>query len=116
MSSLQTRPNLHHAGMPSPLGPSVAQGPTPGINFAVFSQHATSMILEVYQSDGSAAASFPLQRDGNRTEDVWHVCIEGLPKAGVLLFSFRSLLRVCLWSTRSRVGGGNANLLRVPGL
>lgn len=81
--------------MPSPLGPSVATGPTPGINFAVFSQHATSMILELYQSDGSAAGSFPLQRDGNRTEDVWHVCIEGLPKVGVL-FLFAVLVLVPL--------------------
>jgi len=65
------------------LGPSVAEGAVPGINFAVFSQHATSVTLELFHSDGSQAASFPLQRDGNRTEDVWHVCIEGLPKAGV---------------------------------
>lgn len=72
---------LIDAGSAEPLGPSVADG---GINFAVFSQHATAVTLELYNSDGSEAASYPLDRQSNRTGDIWHITIQGLPKSGVL--------------------------------
>ena len=67
-------------GHAEPLGPSELPGSKPGINFAVFSEHATSVTLELYNSDGSGAASFPLERTGN----TWHVGVAGLPKSGVL--------------------------------
>ena len=55
-------------------------GNKPGINFAVFSEHASSVTLELYNSDGSGAASFPLER----TDNTWHIGVAGLPKSGVL--------------------------------
>ena len=74
---------LPFAGSPSPLGPSVSTSPT-AINFAVFSQHASAVSLEVFHSNGASVRSFALSKDSNRTGDIWHIAIEGLPKSGVL--------------------------------
>ena len=73
-----------HAGAPSPLGPCLAEGSDTEINFAVFSQHATAVTLELYNGDGTHAKSFPLNPESNRSLDIWHVAIEGLPTSGVL--------------------------------
>ena len=66
------------------MGPSVSETSKPGINFAVFSQHASAVTLEIYHSNGASVQSFPLSRDSNRTGDIWHIALEGLPKSGVL--------------------------------
>ena len=42
------------------------------------------MTLEIYHSNGSCLQSFALGKDSNRTGDVWHIAIEGLPKSGIL--------------------------------
>ena len=52
-----------------------------GINFALFSRHASSVTLVLYNGDGPTADSVevPCVRSG----DNWHVMVEGLPDAGV---------------------------------
>lgn len=63
-------------GHPLPLGATVERG---GINFAIFSRHATAVTLVLFLS-GSAMemAAFPLDRKRNRTGDVWHAFVAGL--------------------------------------
>ena len=73
------------AGNPEPLGPSVLGD---SVNFAVFSQNATSVSLELYDSSGGQAGSFKLDGESNRSGDVWHIAVEGLPRSGVL-YGFR---------------------------
>ena len=63
-------------GYPLPLGATVERG---GINFAIFSRHATAVTLVLFLP-GSAAeiAAFPLDPKRNRTGDVWHAFVAGL--------------------------------------
>jgi glycogen operon protein len=63
-------------GHPLPLGATVERG---GINFAIFSRHATAVTLVLFLP-GSAMemAAFPLDRKRNRTGDVWHAFVAGL--------------------------------------
>ena len=65
------------AGKPEPLGPSPTKG---GVNFAVFSAHATGMKLCLYDSENKPIDELVMQRSG----DVWHVEAQGCPKKGVL--------------------------------
>ncbi len=93
------------AGQPSPLGTS-KQGN--GVNFAIFSQHATQVRLEFYGSPDSSVPQRVIDLDSNinRTGDVWHVLVQGIkpgqlyayrmggpydPKAGHR-FNFKKLL------------------------
>jgi len=63
-------------GHPLPLGATVVRG---GINFAIFSRHATSVILVLFQpGEAEPMARFPLDRQCNRTGHVWHAFISGL--------------------------------------
>ena len=63
-------------GSPAPLGASIHKN---GINFAVFSKHATSVILVVFISgEHEPVAEIPLDPDLNRTGDIWHIFIQGL--------------------------------------
>ena len=63
-------------GYPLPLGATVERG---GINFAIFSRHATAVTLVLFLP-GSATeiAAFPLDPKRNRTGDVWHAFVAGL--------------------------------------
>jgi len=63
-------------GFPYPLGATVTDD---GINYAVFSRHATSVFLELFREadDHRPAASLELDPDRNRTGDVWHVHVHG---------------------------------------
>ncbi|KAG2441403.1 hypothetical protein HYH02_009991 [Chlamydomonas schloesseri] len=64
------------AGKPEPLGPSRTGS---GVNFALFSRHAKSVRLCLF--DGEAQ---PLgEVDCNRTGDVWHVELADLPLSGL---------------------------------
>jgi glycogen operon protein len=51
------------------------------VNFALFSRHATRVRLELFDhpEDGTAARVIDLDPARNRTGDVWHVWIEGVP-------------------------------------
>ncbi|MDR1613261.1 MAG: glycogen debranching protein GlgX [Planctomycetota bacterium] len=58
-------------GIPLPLGPNLT---VRGVNFSVFSQHATVMTLVLFADDqGPPAAEIPLDPKLNRTGDVWHI-------------------------------------------
>ncbi|MEA3296448.1 MAG: glycogen debranching protein GlgX [candidate division Zixibacteria bacterium] len=64
-------------GNPLPLGVTVLPD---GINFAVFSGGATSVMLVLFNSgDEDPIAQFPLDPGFNRTGNVWHARISGLP-------------------------------------
>ena len=63
-------------GHPLPMGATIERG---GINFAIFSRHATSVTLILFShSSGGEIAAFPLESRYNRTGDVWHAFIAGL--------------------------------------
>ncbi len=67
--------NVHlRAGEPTPLG---ATWDGRGVNFAIFSRHATRIELCLFASADAQreAVSIPLT---SRTEDTWHVYVEGL--------------------------------------
>ena len=64
-------------GRPQPIGAVMTAD---GINFAVFSRHATAVTLVVLPEAGSAAiAEITLDPLRNRTGDIWHVRVVGLP-------------------------------------
>ena len=63
-------------GHPLPLGASVQRG---GINFSIFSRHATGVTLLLFQPGvETEMAAFPFDNQYNRTGDVWHAFIAGL--------------------------------------
>jgi isoamylase len=64
-------------GSPLPLG--ATQRGT-GVNFALFSRHATRVRLELFDQpqDSTPARSILLDPTHHRTGDVWHVWVEGL--------------------------------------
>src|ERR1039457_6293111 len=67
-------------GVPLPLGAWCQRG---GVNFSIFSKHATSCTLVLLQpGDEQPFAEFILDPRSNRTGQVWHVFVEGLD-AGV---------------------------------
>lgn len=71
------------SGRPWPLGASLH---SEGVNFAVFSGHATGIELCLYSPDGRRElARIPI---ADRSGDIWHVLISGI-KAGQL-YGFRA--------------------------
>ncbi len=64
-------------GHPRPFGATPLSG---GVNFAVFSRHATSMVLCLYSKpdDGTPIFEQRLDPRQNRTGDIWHVLVEGI--------------------------------------
>ena len=63
-------------GRPEPLGATLSRG---GINFALFSRHATAVTLAVFAPGAEAPEFlFPLDPRLNRTGDVWHAFVAGL--------------------------------------
>jgi isoamylase len=73
-------------GVALPLGTNEIAG---GINFAVFSRHATAVRLELFAdpSDAIATTSILLDPERNRTGDIWHVWVGGLGSGQ--LYSYR---------------------------
>jgi isoamylase len=67
------------AGNPLPLGGAHQYGD--GVNFVLFSRHATRVRLELYQKadDPSPSNIINLDPAGHRTGDVWHVWLRGVP-------------------------------------
>ncbi|MDH4088014.1 MAG: hypothetical protein OEV04_13360 [Nitrospira sp.] len=65
-------------GVPLPLG-AYARGE--GVNFAIFSRHASRVRLELFDHPEDATATRVIELDParHRTGDVWHVWIEGIP-------------------------------------
>jgi glycogen operon protein len=74
-------------GLPLPLGTEIRDG---GVNFAVFSRHATQVWLEIYDKPTASepAEVIGLDPSANRTGDIWHVWVEGL--APGTLYGYRA--------------------------
>ncbi len=69
-------PQVDH-GAPLPLGATSQQE---GINFALFSQHATQVTLSLFALGGKKPfLTLPLNPEINRTGWTWHVYVKGLP-------------------------------------
>ncbi|MBW8364677.1 MAG: glycogen debranching protein GlgX [Rhizobium sp.] len=64
-------------GMPLPLGAHESEG---GVNFALFSRHASRVRLELFDRthDAVPARALDLDPARNRTGDVWHVWVQGV--------------------------------------
>jgi isoamylase len=63
-------------GHPLPYGAAVRRN---GVNFAVFSRHATSVVLVLFApGDGEPVLELPLDPRYNKTGDVWHALVEGI--------------------------------------
>jgi glycogen operon protein len=63
-------------GYCSPFGPSVRNG---GVNFALFSRHATQVDLVLFEAGKTEPiAEIPLDSTLNKTGDVWHILVRGL--------------------------------------
>src|SRR5437867_1730661 len=75
------------AGKSSPLGATVADG---GVNFSVFSRHATAMELLLFdrEDDARPARTVPIDPADNRTYHYWHVFVPQL-KPGQI-YGFRA--------------------------
>ncbi len=60
-----------------PLGAHESGG---GVNFALFSRHASRVRLELFDqpADATPARVIELDPESNRTGDVWHVWVEGI--------------------------------------
>jgi glycogen operon protein len=71
------------AGNPVPIGGAHEQGN--GVNFVLFSRHATGVRLELYQNadDSSPSRIIDFDQVRHRTGDVWHVWVRGI-RAGQL--------------------------------
>lgn len=74
------------AGNPLPFGAHQHAG---GVNFALFSRHATRVLLELYDSPAARSPTRVLDLDParHRTGDVWHVWVRGI--APGQLYGFR---------------------------
>ena len=71
-----------HPGKPLPWGATVFEH---GVQFAVFSRHATSIVLQLFDKSEDRDPSFEIELDPerNKTGDIWHIFMEGI-KAGQL--------------------------------
>jgi len=57
-----------------------------GVNFAIFSRHAESVVLvldfgNISDNDECRQREFPLDPKKNRTGDIWHVLVKNLPRS-----------------------------------
>ena len=69
-----------------PLGATVRRH---GVNFSVFSKHATSCDLVLLEPGiPRAIATFPLDPHSNRTGQVWHIFVEGLDAGAHYAYRF----------------------------
>ena len=64
-------------GVPLPLGTHESEG---GVNFALFSRHASRVRLELFDkpTDAKPAKVIDFDPARNRTGDVWHAWVEGI--------------------------------------
>lgn len=74
------------SGMPFPFGAHLRGN---GVNFAIFSRHATGVRLDLFDhpEDVMPARSIILDAARNKTGDVWHVWLEGIQPGQ--LYGFR---------------------------
>ena len=64
-------------GSPLPLGTTVSER---GVQFSLFSRHATSILLQLFSSskDKEPSHEITLDPEINKTGDVWHIFLEGI--------------------------------------
>jgi len=63
-------------GCPLPIGPSITHT---GINFSVFSRHATAVTLVLFpKSESDPRVEVVLDPRYNKTGDIWHIHVAGL--------------------------------------
>jgi glycogen operon protein len=68
-----------YRGRPLPLGVTTSQQ---GLNFALLCRHGTSVTLVIEADDtGELIANIPLDPIKNRTGDLWHITVSGLPNS-----------------------------------
>lgn len=74
---VKSRP-ITTSGLPSPLGATPCRD---GVNFSVFSKHASAVDLLLFGSadDAEAEHVIRLTSSENRTYHYWHVLVQGLP-------------------------------------
>ncbi|MBO4705412.1 MAG: glycogen debranching protein GlgX [Spirochaetaceae bacterium] len=72
-------------GNPLPYGAVVTEK---GVNFSLFSRHATSIILSLFKDQNDSEPYFTYTFDPlkDRTGDIWHVFIEGLKPGALYLY------------------------------
>lgn len=72
-------------GQPIPLGATVTAG---GVNFAIFSRHATRVWLMLFDNpgDGQPSHEFKLDPAINRTGDIWHIHLSGVQHGQLYLY------------------------------
>ncbi|WP_024469219.1 glycogen debranching protein GlgX [Treponema pedis] len=77
-------------GKPLPLGAKVNSY---GVNFCVFSRHASSVTLHLFENekDEKPAFSFKLDPNINKTGDLWHIFVKGLKKGAFYLYTASGL-------------------------
>lgn len=61
------------------LGSNVSNN---GVNFGIYSKHATKVVLNIFDDENSSQALFSCELNSkiNRTGDVWHIFLEGIKK------------------------------------
>lgn len=74
------------SGLPFPLGATVRGN---GVNFAIFSRHASGVRLDLFErpEDANPQRTIILDDARNKTGDIWHVWLEGI--APGQLYGFR---------------------------
>lgn len=72
-------------GSPLPSGATVSGD---GVNFSIFSRHAFSVTLDIFEKseDTAPSCSYTLDPAKNKTGDMWHVFVKGLPKNALYLY------------------------------
>ena len=72
-------------GSPLPAGAAVY---CDGVNFSVFSRHAFSVTLDIFakSEDSAPCCSYTFDPQTNKTGDIWHVFVKGLPKNALYLY------------------------------
>ena len=72
-------------GCPLPIGAAVYND---GVNFSLFSRHAFSVILNIFETPDASApsCSYTFNPQRNRTGDIWHVFVKGLKKNALYLY------------------------------
>lgn len=72
-------------GTPTPLGATIDGN---GVQFALFSRHAMSVTLAIFDAPDQAepSAVFDLDPAGHRTGDIWHARVDGIGAGALYLF------------------------------
>src|SRR5688572_1909437 len=77
--------DLLQSGHSAPLGATMTPG---GVNFSVYSEHATSLELLLFDDERAAVPSrvIPLDARQHRTYHYWHTCVPGLAPGQVYAY------------------------------